>query len=480
MAGIRVEGNTSGNVTEVDVNHNLFVNLPVLQAQAGYALLGGEQAVTADPAGRVVDAVRVSGSGRLQAGEPILFLGEQFNYAAVNTAIFFQNSSTLTIAVGGGVMSLNSGAVNTASAYCSVRTYQTFPLYPDMALYGVAGMSLSVAPQVNCLIELGFMQFATNVAPTDGAFFRYDTTGTLKAVLNNNGTEYFSAALTPPTAGTMAKYKIICENDRILYYINGACQAVIARPTGLGMPMYAQSQPFGFRIVHSATVPSLANVPKLGDLQIGMMDATGLGKSMAEISALAGRQGSQGQSGQTMGSTALYSNSLAPGAGAVMTNTTAALGVGLGGQFSALPTLAANTDGILCSYLNPAAAAGVPGKTLYIRGVKIQGVVTTVLVGNATPVIFAFSLAYGHNALTLAQAEGAGTKAPRRIALGYETYAAAAALGSLGSVNGVYMPFAAPIAVNPTEYVAIVAKNVGVVTTTGVITFLVTFDSYWE
>jgi hypothetical protein len=199
-----------------------------------------------------------------------------------------------------------------------------------------------------------------------------------------------------------------------------------------------------------------------------------------ELGALAGKMGSQGQSGQTMGSTALLTNSLAAGAGAVMTNTTAALGTGLGGQFSALPTLAVATDGILCSFLNPAATAAIPGKTLYIRGVKIQGAVTTVLAGNATPVIYALSLAYGHNALTLAQAEGAGTKAARRVPLGYETYAAAAALGSLGSASGVYMPFTAPIAVNPSEYVAVVAKNLGAVTTTGVITFLVTFDSYWE
>jgi hypothetical protein len=52
----------------------------------------------------------------------------------------------------------------------------------------------------------------------------------------------------------------------------------------------------------------------------------------------------QGQTGQTLGSTALYTNSQAAGAGAAMTNTTAALGSGLGGQFAALPTLAISTD----------------------------------------------------------------------------------------------------------------------------------------
>ena len=37
-----------------------------------------------------------------------------------------------------------------------------------------------------------------------------------------------------------------------------------------------------------------------------------------------------------------------------------------------------------------------------------------------------------------------------------------------------------PIPVHAGEHIAVVAKNVGVVTTTGVITFLVTFDGYYE
>lgn len=480
MAGIRVEGNTSGNVAEVDANHNVNVTLPVVPAQAGFSILAGELGATGDTAGRLVEPIRMSSQGRLSVGAPVGLLNEVFNYTAVNTAVFFQNTSTQTITVAGGTLNLNAGAVVTASTYSSVKTYQYFPFSADFATYCTVDMSISVAPQINCLIEVGFFQATTNSAPTDGAFFRYDATATLKAVLNNNGTEYTSSAITAPSSGVMHKYKVIVENDRALYYIDGALVANIAAPTGLGMPTYAQAQPFQFRCVHSGSAPAVANVPKLGYIWVGLQDAIGAGKATADLAALAGKMGSQGQSGQTMGSTALYTNSLAAGAGAVATNTTAALGTGLGGQFSLLPTLAVPTDGIICSFLNPAATSAIPGKTLYIRGVKIQGCVTTVLVGNATAVILAFSLVYGHNALTLAQAEGAGTKAPRRVALGYEVYAAAAALGTIGSQNGVYMAFNAPIAVNPSEYVAVVAKNMGVVTTTGVITFEIAFDAYWE
>jgi hypothetical protein len=75
----------------------------------------------------------------------------------------------------------------------------------------------------------------------------------------------------------------------------------------------------------------------------------------------------------------------------------------------------------------------------------------------------------------------ATAKAPRRIALGAETYSATnAAVGTVGSPEGVYMAFNSPIAINPKEWVAICMKNVGtVVSTTGVVVVAVMFDSYW-
>ena len=156
---------------------------------------------------------------------------------------------------------------------------------------------------------------------------------------------------------------------------------------------------------------------------------------------------------------------------------------GPGGQFSALPTLAAGTDGIVCSYQNPVGSVTVQPRTLMITGVKISSVVTTALTGG--PCIYAYSLAYGHTAVSMATAEGTSfgtspsTKAPRRVALGIETIAATATVGVVGSAAGIYTPFASPVAVNPGEFVAICAKNFGTVTSAGVVTFLVTFDGYW-
>jgi hypothetical protein len=115
-------------------------------------------------------------------------------------------------------------------------------------------------------------------------------------------------------------------------------------------------------------------------------------------------------------------------------------------------------------------------RTLYITGVKIQGLVTTLFV--LGPVYYAYSLAYGHTNQSAATTEAIAAKAPRRIALGYETYIVTAPVGTLG--QGVYMPFNSPIVVNPGEYIQVLAKNQGAVTTAGVICVLVAFDGYWE
>jgi hypothetical protein len=338
-------------------------------------------------------------------------------------------------------------------------------------------VSLS-ANTVNNVTEIGLMLAATNATPTDGAFFRYDAGGVFKAVLSNNSTEYTSAALTAPEVNIMHKYKIILENDRALYYINGVCQAIILGPTGLGMPTSSQSLPVMVRTINTASAPPSATTVKVGYIFVGVQDGAAIGKDNATIAAISGRMGSQAQAGVTAGSTAGITNSQAAGAGTAMTNTTAAAGTGLGGQFGVLPTLAVGTDGVLCSYQNPIPTTALSGKTLYIRGVKIAGVVTTALTGGS--VVYAFTLAYGHTTVTLAATEGVGTKSPRRVPLGMENFASGAAVGTRGSSDGVYMAFNAPIAVNPGEFVAITAKNFGTVTTAGVIVYHVGFDSYWE
>lgn len=282
-----------------------------------------------------------------------------------------------------------------------------------------------------------------------------------------------SAALTK-----YAVYRINITERSVEFWRAGFLLATLAVPNGNGSPFITDSLPAVIVQRNAGTVSGSPQMQvKVATLTISALDLQ-TGRPNAEICDGMGLMGYQGQDGGTMGSTALLTNSLAPGAGAAMTNTTAALGVGLGGQFTATPTLAANTDGIVCSYANPAGGVAQTPRVLRIKGVKIQGVVSAALTGG--PVVYEYTLAYGHTAVSLATAETgsfvtATAKAPRRIFLGWEVFAATAAVGVLGSA-GVYMAFNEPVYVNPGEFVAVTAKNIGTVTSAGTITFGVVFD----
>ena len=461
------------------LDNSLKVALSVIPSKAGYVQLAGSLSDPADPAGAVVEPLRSSAQGRLTVGQPLMLFNEVFNNTTLNSAIFTAPVTTQTVTVAGGTLNLNASLITTANAVSRVSTYAYFPFQADFATYSVWDALLTQDPQTNCTIEMG-PGIATGVtAPTDGSFFRFDSTGVLKGVVNYNGSELFTDPITTPETNVMHRYKIVVENDRVLFFIDGKCQGVVDIVGTRGFPHYSPAQPFFCRVVNGAIAPALAVGLKVAYIFVGIQDAAvSLGKDNATIAALQGRHGSQGQTGHTMGSTALLTNNLAAGAGIAMTNTTAALGSGLGGQFGALPTLAAGTDGIVCSYLNPLPTSAIPGKTLYIKGVRVQAVVTTVLVGG--PVIYEYQLAYGHTAVSLATTESATTKAPRRIGIGIEPFAAAAAVGTVGSQGGQYLPLPSAVAVHPGEYAQVTAKNVGTVTTSGVIMFLISFDTYFE
>jgi hypothetical protein len=115
-------------------------------------------------------------------------------------------------------------------------------------------------------------------------------------------------------------------------------------------------------------------------------------------------------------------------------------------------------------------------RSLIISGVWIDGIVSTAFTGG--PVYYVYSLAFGHTTVSLATAEAATAKAPRRIPLGIQTYVVTAPVGTLG--QRIYTPFQQPIHVAPGEFVQVVAKNVGTVTSAGVICMSIGIDARWE
>ena len=527
MAGIRLDGATHG-VAEVQSTNNLTINLPTTLSQAG--VMAGAAVVHDGAAGvaRVVRALDVNVNRRVLAGQDSILFQDVFGYQAQNTAVWSTNTS------GGAVITYNTpviGRANFNSANVTganstqLTTYKMFPLFGGAGLQLEMDASYDVTPDATVTYEFGWFQATGTSAPTDGVLFRI-ASGIFYGVINVAGTETTVNLGFLPSLSDLHNCVIKIYQEQVEFWVDGVLYGVIVDPNTMSYPTSSMYQPICLRTIGTAGTVAAMDV---GQISLYSIDLTTY-RSWPQTMAGMGLMGAQWPStvitagsfvigttyivtsigstnftliggvntvgtfftatgigagtgtAQPTGTTAYYGNSIPViGAGIALANATQATYYGLGGQFDIQPTLTANTDGILCYFPIPAGTALVPGKSLVITGIRIQGVVTTVL-ANTASLALEYSLAIGSTALSLATAEAANTKAYRRIPLGTENYGGGAnvALGTLGSVNPIVFTPTSPIVVNQGEYVAIATKNAATVTTSGVITIIVTFDAHWE
>ena len=481
-----IVGFVTGNGAEVDANNNLKVNTPTTTTQAGFVSAQAEiDSGSRVGSRRLRQLLMNTVFRRLSTGTDTVVWYDTFAATAQNTAIWKAATTTFTFTQSGGFLNFNTGAVTTSAAAQLYQTYRYFALESASGLTVTMTVNLPTACPANAQFNFGLFNAntaSTPFTPSDGVYFRINSTG-LFGVLNYAGVETLTGTLVAGasiTTATAISYRIVVTNEVTeFWWVDPSTSQLVllgtlATPAGNGQPGSSSAFPLGIHLTFSGVAGS-AWQPKVANTEVLALDVT-QGLSQAAQNAEMGMMGAQGQNGMTVGSTALYTNSLAPGAGAAATNTTAALGSGLGGQFTLLPTLTANTDGIISSFQNPAGTTAIPGRNLVITGVSIQGLVTTIFTGG--PVYGAWSLAFGHTAVSLATGETALAKAPRRIPLGYDSFVVTAPVGTLGAV--VSKTFNSPIVISPGEFVQTVMKNMGTVTTLGAIVYQVTFDAYWD
>jgi hypothetical protein len=496
-----VVGGVSGAKQEVDANLNAYVRTPGYDG-AGVARGGGD---TNSPASvneidngavfgtRTMLSAEVDDDYRTRVAHDNWLDEENFTDTAQNTGKFSHTFTTLTATESTAGLLTNSGNITTTTTGMTFGTFAMFPVSGTQTLVIETAGSFTAQPNANQVIDFGAFQrgASTPFLPLDGAYFRMSSTG-MQGVINVNGTET-STAVFPLSGGTgtflytnnvVYKFLIQTNNVKTTFWINNVKYGEISNPVGAGTPSLSRALPWSIRHAIVGGTAGAATQFLLKSYRVMLR-----GPQYADRLGIVGNRvyGSyQGLSGQTMGSLANYANNTNPTA-AVPTNTTAALGTGLGGQFWETFSLAVNTDGIISSFQVPVGSAAAQGRRLVIRGVGLTSYVQTVVVGG--PLVRQYSLAFGHTAVSLATAESASfatatTKAPRRIALAAFTQvvtAAQAVSTMVSQPGGSFMDFGdAPIFVNPGEFVALVVKGVGTVGTSGTIGHMVTFVTNWE
>jgi hypothetical protein len=403
-----------------------------------------------------------------------------FNYTAQNTGKTIYRNTTMTNSWTSQGVVTNAGNITTTTTGTLLQSYAYFPCMGTATLSGDFQIAFSHWPVSNDIKEYGFgLPAAANpYAPTDGVYIRVSSSGA-SAVCNFNGIETVApfAAFTP-TLNKKYQFIIYIHHRVAEFWINDAgtvgLYAVIDTPAGNGQPNASSSLPWFFRHVIAGGAASVASNMTVSNISVRVGGQT-YTRSLGEFgNAVYGSY--QGLDGGTMGSLANYANSANPTA-AVPTNTTSAVCTGLGGQGWETDTLAVTTDGIIMSYQVPSGTATVPGRRLKITRVKIDGYIQTALTGGGYNA--QFSLAFGSTNVSLATAEAAAAKAPRRLALGSHSVAsAAAALTQLATITADFT--GGEIYVNPGEFVQIVKKKVGTAPSAGVIAWTFTIVYAWE
>jgi hypothetical protein len=454
------------------------VRLPIDATLTGAAISMAQiddGSVSGAPITRTID---VDPDFKLRSANENMQDSETFDYTAQNTNKHYMLATTMVPAFTTGGLVTNSTNITTNPSSVHFRTYAMFPVLGANTLYAEYEGSFSALPVSNTVITLS-MVIPAAAAPftiVDGAAFRLTSAG-IVGVISYNGAETStsvidftgidgSAAYTPNK-----KYQFIIQitQREASFWIDGIPVGILKTPNGQGQPCMAAS--LALVVTHA-----IAGGTAGGALSftLNSYSVSVGGGTYGDTLAVVGNRmyGSYaGLSGGTMGSLATYPNSANPTA-AVPANTslTANLLAMPGGQCWETATLAVTpVDGILMSYQVPMGTVSVQGRRMSVKGLYLSSTVQTLMAGG--PLIKQYSLAWGHTAVSLATAEAATAKAPRRIALPpfQQVVTANQAAGTLVSQPGTFMDLGdAGIIVNPGEFIALVTKHVGTVMTAGV------------
>lgn len=476
MAGLRIEGNTSGNVAEVNASNELKINAPLDESKSGIIAIAAESHNGSAGAARLVRSAEVSPDYRLRVGVDSPLWNDVFNHTVLNTSKYVGVTNVATIALAGGKMTLNAGSSVASGSVARVQTFRTFPLYLSYALYADFQVSITQPPVLSNVIEIGLGYATTTTAPTDGIFFRVNASGQLLGVINNNGAETQVVLDFAPSANTAFHSLIVVHNDRTEFWIDDVLYGTIQTPAAVGSPCQSMSLPILIREYNSAATAT-AQLLNIISVSVSLADMNNTRLWATQMAGM-GQSSINAPDSATAGFTANYANTAAP-ASASLSNTAAGYTT-LGGQWQFAAVAGAETDYALFAYQVPAGTAAVPAKNLIVRGVRIE----TFNMGAAvatTPTLLQWGLGVGSTGVGLNVTDSAttGARAPRRLLLGVQSLPIGAVVGY--AANAIDVNLDAPVMVEPGTYLHVILKiPVGTATASQIVRGICQINGYFE
>lgn len=482
MANLDSGSNSAGKAnvgSNASSAYALSVNLPAEQTETGFVALSSEIDDGTVTGTRYNKALEISDDYRLRVGEDRSMFNMDFAGTNVAQAHIQQNLSTMTAAQASGFLSLNSGNATANGNAANIRTYRTFPFYGTFPLYCEHWVREGNPTATNAISEWGLGYVSGTSAPTDGVFWRRASGGQLSGVLNYAGSE-LSTPITvtnvPSRDGAGSydatecnHYLISVNSDECEFWINDVLVLRTANPATSPIPTGAAAQPL-FARVYNSGVASAGRRVEIGFVNVSMGDQDA-NKPWPHIIAGQGGGSYQTQPGNASGGTVSraaagngWPASATAKASGTWTATTAPATSELGGRWTspAISTLTSDADYPVFAYLNPAGTASLPGKTLYITGIRV-GECVALAAASTNAIALFFAAGVGSTAAATTTTEGAAAVAARIVPLGATGFGATAAIGDVRS--GFQVDFnGGPLIVPSGTYLHLIVRPVGTVT----------------
>jgi len=496
--GVNIKGgNNSAGLANVSSTYQLEVRTPQTQTNAGFVQLSTENDTGSITGSRSVTALEASDDYRLRVSTDQTIFNLSFEGTNAATAHFIQGATTKTLTQQSNFMVLNSGNSGANAGVATFRTYRWFPLVGTYPLY--ADMWLKDIGLAGEVSEWGLYQLASTTstaAPTDGVFFRRTTSGILKGIANYGGveTEITINETNIPSrdgvgvwdAGETNHYLISIHNDYLKFWINDVLVGQIQSPSAQATFCQAAAQPLHFRVYNSTGGTVNARRLEIGFVNVSFGDQN-VNKPWPHVMCGSGGGAHQNQTGsaagptvtRASGSTGWPASATARIAGTWTATSAPALN-NLGGLWTspAISTLTSDADYPVFAYPNPTASATIPGKTLYITGIRVgEAYVSAAASTNA--IFLSYFVAVASTASATSTADATTTVAPRAIAVGGHGFSATEAIGNYKS--GFEMRFDAPLVVPAGAYFHFIVRPFGTVTSnTLVVTSSLAVNGYFE
>lgn len=472
MAVIDTGSSTAGKAN-VDSNYQLNVTTNTDPEKAGAIRMFSE-----NDAGTVTGAAQclspeTSTDYRLRVGLDVALDNETFNYTNQNTAKYDYRATTMTIAQSSGRLNTNATGITTLNTGVQYRTWQYFPIVGQQSpLYVEFTAALSAALTTNTTIDFGlFLSGGSNpFAPTDGIYFRINSSGFL-GVANYNNSETTTSAFTfTHTISRAYQFLITITEREVQFWIDDVLYGSLPTQSTQGQPCMSASLPMAIRHAIGGTAAGAAMSFQVYDYSVQLGDVQSNIPYAKQMAMMGGTLQVQ-PAATTGGQLTTYGLGAEPSA-VTLTASTAPATNTLGGLFILPATITtAASDYPLFAWLNPVGTTAIQGKTFLCTGIRIgEMTVTTALTGG--PLIVSYAIGFGSTASSLATTETASftattTKIARKVPLGVQALAATAAVGTIA--QGFQVDFgSAPIPIHPGEYLHIIIRCLGTNTTAGV------------